>query len=75
VTKVLLTHLLSHGVTETCKKYHAFLYGHVLDDVSDRPKNNMCVSGNLTLPRKRQQPYSLFELSDFFSYLKLKRFI
>jgi len=30
--KGLLTHLLTHGVTETCNKYHAFLYGHISDD-------------------------------------------
>ena len=30
---LLITHMLRHGgVTETCNKYHAFLYGHVSDD-------------------------------------------
>jgi len=28
----LLTHLFTHGVTETSNKYHAFLDGHVWDD-------------------------------------------
>ena len=30
--KGLLSHLLTHGVTDTCNKYYAFLYGLLSDD-------------------------------------------
>ena len=27
-----LTYMITHGVTDTCNNYHAFLYGHLSDD-------------------------------------------
>jgi len=30
--KGLLAHMLTHGVTDKCYKYRAFLYGHLSDE-------------------------------------------
>ena len=48
--KELLMHLLMHDIKWTYNKYHAFLYGQVLDDVLPSVKiTHTCYSGLIVL--------------------------